>query len=48
MEKEPIYVLKAGDQISPVFESPLGLFDPERWARCWRTSTASRAGASPA
>src|SRR6266851_4264065 len=28
MEKEPIYVLKAGDQISPVFESPLGLFDP--------------------
>ncbi len=30
MEKEPIYVLKAGDQISPVFESPLGLFDRER------------------
>ncbi|MBL27893.1 MAG: PrkA family serine protein kinase [Rhodospirillaceae bacterium] len=29
MEHEPIYVLKAGDQISPVFESPLGLFDPE-------------------
>ena len=28
MEQEPIYVLKAGDQISPVFESPLGLFDP--------------------
>ncbi len=28
MEKEPIYVLKAGDQFSPVFESPLGLFDP--------------------
>src|ERR1700704_6340370 len=28
MEKEPIYVLKAGDQDSPVFESPLGLFDP--------------------
>src|SRR5205809_7694484 len=26
MEKHPIYVLKAGDQISPVFESPLGLF----------------------
>ncbi len=26
MEKFPIYVLKAGDQISPVFESPLGLF----------------------
>ncbi len=31
MEKEPIYVLKADDQISPVFESPLGLFDPERF-----------------
>src|SRR3954452_11104673 len=30
METYPIYVLKAGDQLSPVFESPLGLFDPER------------------
>src|ERR1700758_4524524 len=30
MEKEPIYVLKAGNDVSPVFESPLGLFDPER------------------
>jgi len=30
MEKLPVYVLKAGDQVSPVFESPLGLFDPER------------------
>ena len=30
MEKLPIYVLKAGDQISPCFESPLGLFDPDR------------------
>jgi serine protein kinase len=29
MERLPIYVLKAGDEISPVFESPLGLFDPE-------------------
>jgi serine protein kinase len=28
MEDCPIYVLKAGDHISPVFESPLGLFDP--------------------
>jgi serine protein kinase len=28
MEKCPIYVLKAGKDISPVFESPLGLFDP--------------------
>ena len=31
MEKEPIYVLKAGDEVSPVFESPLGLFDPVRF-----------------
>jgi serine protein kinase len=28
MEVHPIYVLKAGDEISPVFESPLSLFDP--------------------
>ncbi len=28
MEVNPIYVLKAGDEISPVFESPLGLFNP--------------------
>src|SRR3954447_3260442 len=28
MEHCPIYVLKAGKEISPVFESPLGLFDP--------------------
>ncbi|MFT0891842.1 PrkA family serine protein kinase [Pseudochelatococcus sp. G4_1912] len=27
MEVHPIYVLKAGDEVSPVFESPLGLFD---------------------
>ncbi|BAU58189.1 PrkA family serine protein kinase [Halorhodospira halochloris] len=30
MEKYPIYVLKAEDEISPVFESPLGLFDPQQ------------------
>jgi serine protein kinase len=30
MEVEPIYALKAGDDLSPVFESPLGLFDAER------------------
>ncbi|MCQ8241460.1 PrkA family serine protein kinase [Acetobacteraceae bacterium KSS12] len=29
MEREPIYVLKAGRDLSPVFESPLGLFDPD-------------------
>lgn len=27
MEVKPIYVLKAGDEMSPVFESPLGLLD---------------------
>src|SRR5438309_1801983 len=29
IEEQPIYVLKAGDDLSPVFESPLCLFDPE-------------------
>ena len=29
MEKHPVYVLKAGEEISPVFEGPLGLFNPE-------------------
>jgi serine protein kinase len=33
MEVHPIYVLKAGREISPVFESPLGLFDPEQMRR---------------
>src|SRR5476651_2876112 len=28
MEVHPIYVLKAGNDLSPVFESPLSLFDP--------------------
>jgi serine protein kinase len=28
MEHKPVYVLKAGDEVSPIFESPLGLFDP--------------------
>ncbi|TWT82641.1 PrkA AAA domain protein [Planctomycetes bacterium CA13] len=27
MEQEPVYVLCAGDEISPILESPLGLFD---------------------
>ncbi|PBB65220.1 PrkA family serine protein kinase [Mesorhizobium sp. WSM4312] len=30
MEQRPIYTLKVGNQISPVFESPLGLFHPDR------------------
>src|SRR5467141_499206 len=29
MEVHPIYVLKADNELSPVFESPLNLFDPE-------------------
>ncbi|MEQ1617089.1 MAG: PrkA family serine protein kinase [Terricaulis sp.] len=33
MEELPIYVLKAGDTLSPVFEHPLGLFDPEIWGK---------------
>jgi len=33
MEKEPIYVLKAGQELSPLLESPLGLFDPERFGK---------------
>lgn len=30
MEKQPIYTLKVGGQVSPIFESPLGLFNPDR------------------
>src|SRR5919112_113548 len=30
MERQPIYVLKAGKDVSPLFESPLGLFDPDQ------------------
>lgn len=29
MEVHPIYALKAGDDVSPIFESPLGLFNPD-------------------
>ena len=32
MEVHPIYVLKAGDELSPVFESPLGLFQTNEMA----------------
>jgi len=28
MEKRPVYVLCADDEVSPIYESPLGLFDP--------------------
>jgi len=30
MEERPFYTLKVGGKISPVFESPLGLFQPDR------------------
>src|SRR5216683_7405519 len=30
MERMPVYVLKAGKDMSPIFESPLGLFDLDR------------------
>jgi serine protein kinase len=30
VEQNPIYALKAGSQVSPVFENPLGLFYPDR------------------
>ena len=30
IEERPIYVLKAGDDLSPIYESPLGLFDAQR------------------
>lgn len=30
MEERPFYTLKVGDRLSPVFESPLGLFSPDR------------------
>ncbi|WP_188516763.1 PrkA family serine protein kinase [Alsobacter metallidurans] len=33
MENHPIYVLKAGNDLSPIFESPLGLFDPEQMGK---------------
>ena len=32
MEKNPVYVLCAGEEMSPVFETPLGLFPAERYA----------------
>jgi serine protein kinase len=33
METYPIYVLKAGDSISPLLESPLGLFGPDQFGK---------------
>jgi len=31
MEMTPIYVLKAGDELSPIYESPLGMFSREKF-----------------
>ena len=45
MEQKPIYVLATPDQISPIFESPLGLFDPagsRKPSRVTRTIRISR------
>jgi serine protein kinase len=36
METYPIYVLAVGDEISPVFESPLGLFSDQRYHQVMR------------
>lgn len=33
MEKKPIYALKAGDEISPIHESPLGLFSQAKFKK---------------
>src|SRR3954466_10556044 len=33
MEKMPVYVLKAGDDVSPLLESPLGLFNADAFGR---------------
>lgn len=32
MERHPIYCLSFRDEVSPVFESPLGLFDPSKFS----------------
>ncbi|MBI1384514.1 MAG: PrkA family serine protein kinase [Rhizobiales bacterium] len=32
MQRHPVYVLAAGDEVSPIFESPLGLFDRQTMA----------------
>ena len=37
IETQPIYVLAAGDELSPVFESPLGLFRPESMGEALET-----------
>ena len=46
MEVQPIYVLKAGDELSPVFESPLSLFDPDTMGPMIEENTIFRAAAS--
>lgn len=47
MEHCPIYVLKAGEELSPVFESPLGLFDPETMGEELEQRFGIPAGGSP-
>ena len=48
MEQIPIYVLKAGPQSSPIFESPLGLFHPDHMAPSSKSGSAFRRAGCPA
>ena len=43
MERQPIYVLKAGQDVSPLFESPLGLFDPDQMGAVLKTGSVFHA-----
>ena len=45
MESQPFYVLAAGDEVSPIFESPLGLFRPDAMAALWSSNTRFPAAA---
>jgi len=44
-ESVPFYALKAGDRISPIYESPLGLLDPKRDAKMLKAFNISPAAA---
>ena len=47
MEVHPIYVLKAKDEISPVFENPSAFSTRSRWETCSRTATEFPGAGSP-
>ena len=40
MEQLPVYALKAGTQLSPVFEAPLACFIPTIWEKNSKPSSA--------